>query len=418
MQILNSRCAAAASALLLCLVATVSDAQNTRAPIIRVSSQNGAGVASNYVSPVIDLGEDAYVFAVSVDLDGQIQVLHPELPGISVRLRRDQQFRLPNFFAGFSRSGGGVIAPGRYSSYSSVETDNDTRGTVIALASRVPFNLDRVARDGDWNIAEIRNLVENRAPLSAAAALASYLGTENEPVGLDYMRFASVRGYQYGGYASDALYGCDLYYGGYSPALSFNRIGLLAHVARLQRAGQNVRIVGYDFCGMPIIAFGPSRTIARANPRPPREPADSGKTKREHFPRHTPEAQPGQPTAAIGYLPKMAPRMTPQGAEVTAAPLPRSRLGGEVLIDNRNQVVTVPERRVAPTEHVAPPRNQPAMGTVQRPEYSRPIVREAPPPPRAEPTRTASPPPRVETPRSVTPRVEATPAPPPPRQKQ
>jgi hypothetical protein len=414
MRILNSRCAFAVSALLLG-VATVSHAQNRRAPIIRISSANGAGVASNYVSPVIDLGEDAYVFVVSVDLDGQIRVLHPEFPGISVRLRRDQQFRLPNFFAGYSRSGGGVVAAGRYSSYSSIEADNDTRGTVIALASRVPFNLERIALGGDWNFTAIRNIIENRPPLSAAAELGAYIASEDEPVGTDYMRFASVRSYQYSGYAADALYGCDLYYGGYSPLLGFNRLGLLEHVARLQRQGQNVRIVGYDFCGMPIVAFGPSRGIASGNPRPPREPADSGKTKRDHFPRHTAEAQ---PTAAIGYLPKMAPRTAPQRTEVIVAPAPRSRLGSEVLIDNRNQTVTIPERRDLPTEHVAPPRNQPAVGTVERPEYSRPIVREAPPPPRGEPTRMASPPPRMETPRTVTPRVEATPAPPPPRQKQ
>jgi hypothetical protein len=422
MRILNSRCAVVASALLLSIVATGSEAQNRGAPIIRISSQNGPGVASNYVSPVIDLGEDAYVFVVSVDLDGQIQVLHPEFPGISVRLRREQQFRLPNFFAGFSRNGGGIVGAGRYSNYySNMETVDDTRGTVIALASRVPFNLDQISSGGDWNIAKIRNLLQYRAPLSAAAALASYVRSGDEPVGMDYMRFASARAYQFGGYA-DALYGCDLYYGGYSQALGFNRLGLLAHVARLQREGQNVRIVGFDFCGMPIVSFGRSTSVARANPRPPREPADSGKTKRPHFPRHTGEGEPGQPAAALGYFPKAGPGGRPQAPEVIAAPAPRSRVGGEVLIDNRNQPATMPERRVEPPEHVAPPRNQgAAVGTVQMPQYSRPILREAPPP-RVEPSRATPPPPpppRME-PRAVTvsPRLEAKPAEPPPKQKQ
>ena len=403
MRILKSRWEPICSGLLLGFLPTFAGAQSdTRAPFIRVYSDNGPGVASNYVTPAIDLTEDAYVFAVSVDLDGQIHVLHPEFPGISVRLREDRQFRLPNFFAGYSPSGGGVVAAGRYSEYSSIGDEDDTRGTVIALASRQPFNLDRIERDGDWNMGQIRNLVEYRSPLTAAAALASYLGAAGEPIGRDYMRFASARPVQYGGYA-DALYSCDLYYGAYNPGLGFNRIAVLDRVARLQRAGRSVRIVGYDFCGMPIVAYGPSRPVARANPRPPREPADSGKSKREHFPRHSAE---GQPAAAVGYFPKVGPTTAPQVPEVMAAQPPRSRLGSEVLIDNRSQPVSMPMRRVAPAEHVAPPRTQaPAIGTVQRPEYTRPIVREAPPP-------------RVETPRAIAPRVESRPAPPPPRQKQ
>src|SRR4051812_47719948 len=183
------------------------DRESQRAPVIRVYSQTGA-IASNYVTPSIDLGEDAYVFAVSIDLDGQIQVLHPEFPGISVRLRRHQQFRLPNFFAGFSQTGG-VVASDYYTNRSvysdytnrSVYSDmNDTRGVVIALASRQPFDLGRIESNGDWNMLAIRGLVESRSPFSAAEALASYLGVTGEPIGRDFMRFATARQNYYADY--------------------------------------------------------------------------------------------------------------------------------------------------------------------------------------------------------------------------
>src|SRR4026209_1330047 len=97
--------AAGSSALLLCMLASASSAQErTRksAPIIRVLSENGAGVVSSYVRPTIRVAEDSYVFAVMMDLDGHIQVLHPDFPGISVRVRSQKQLRLPNFFAGFN----------------------------------------------------------------------------------------------------------------------------------------------------------------------------------------------------------------------------------------------------------------------------------------------------------------------------
>jgi len=216
-------------------------------------------VVSNYVTPAIEVSEDSYVFAVSMDLDGQIQVLHPDYPGISVRILQHRQLRLPNFFAGFSRPDGGTLdASGQYANYSGYAGyENDSRGTVIALASRVPFNLERVERDGDWNMLAIRGLLEHRTPASAAQALASYLGAKGEPIGRDYMRFAPARNYNY---ASDALYSCDLYYGIDLWRLGSRRLDVFNRVAQLQRAGKSVSIVGYDFCGMPVLAFGPSRS--------------------------------------------------------------------------------------------------------------------------------------------------------------
>src|SRR3954469_12332060 len=174
--------AAGAAALLAGVVSTRSESQEaarTRAPIVRIYSQNGSDAinTSTYVMPVIQVAENAYVFAVAMDLDGQIQVLHPDFPGISVKLAARRQVNLPNFFAGFGqRSTGGYYSSVSYLGYDYNGSRVDTRGTIIALASRAPFNLERVEVGGDWNMSAIRRLIDNRTPSMAAQALAAYIG--------------------------------------------------------------------------------------------------------------------------------------------------------------------------------------------------------------------------------------------------
>ncbi|HZE07388.1 MAG TPA: hypothetical protein VE110_01400 [Gemmatimonadaceae bacterium] len=390
------------SALLIGLIASTSSAQ-ARAPYIRIVSENGPGVASNYVMPAIDISEDAYVFAVAVDLDGRIQVLHPDFPGISVKLRQHQQYRLPNFFAGFSQSGGGVIAPERYINNSGY-ADFDTRGTVIALASRAPFNLERIEIDGDWDLTAIRRLIQNVSPFAAEQALASYLGAKGEPIGRDFMRFASLQQQFY----SDALYNCDFFNGGYSTGLAFSRLAVLDGVRRFQRSGRSVRIVGYDLCGMPIVAYGPSRRSRNVEPpRTGREPRDTVKTKRfgREIPRHAPTGTEGT-RAALGYFPITRHAEPPQMGDVTiTARDQRKRDPREVLIDMRNQGggIAVPQRNRIPvgrTDAPSRPSGAAATGTETTHEYTRPAPRETPPPPRMQPTQS---PPRVEPPRSPPP---------------
>src|SRR5665811_1988758 len=137
------------SALLLCVFAAASGAQQRarqRAPIIRVYSSNGAYAlqTASYVTPVIEVSENAYVFA------------------------------------GFARPNGGssgYYSSAAYSSYGNYDDGYmDSRGTVMALASRAPFNLDLIESGGDWNISAIRRLIEGRSPESDEQALASYLG--------------------------------------------------------------------------------------------------------------------------------------------------------------------------------------------------------------------------------------------------
>src|SRR6266516_458809 len=269
------------SALLLCALAAPSAAQERvrqRAPIIRVYSENGSDVlgTTTYVTPAIQVAENAYVFAVSMDLDGNIQVLHPDLPGISVRIAAHRQLRLPNFFTGFAQQD-------RYDRiYSSVTNPGyyrngylDSRGTVIALASRAPFNLELIESGGDWDISAIRPLIENRSPQDAAQALASYLGAKGEPIGRDYMRFAGGRtyGYAYGGYGYD-YYGydpCTAYYGyGFGP---LRQVQFYRYLSSLPARGQHVRILGYDVCGFTILAPLTSPVTGYfPAPRPPHNP--------------------------------------------------------------------------------------------------------------------------------------------------
>src|SRR5205823_11563472 len=125
-----------------------------RPPMIRVYSTSGADVinTSTYIEPQIELSENAYVFAVEMDLDGQIQVLHPDFPGLSVKIMARTQLRPPNFFVGFNQSvpEAGVYSSAvfqRYRPYGGYGY-MDTRRTVLALASRAPFNLERSESGG------------------------------------------------------------------------------------------------------------------------------------------------------------------------------------------------------------------------------------------------------------------------------
>lgn len=418
MRVARLASAVGVAALLVTLFAPPSAAQNesrARAPSIRVYSQNGA-IASNYVTPAIEVSEDAYVFAVSLDLDGQIQVLHPDFPGISVRILEHKQLRLPNFFAGFYHGGGGMYdASGRYASYSDYYggTDNDSRGTVIALASRAPFTLARVESDGDWNISAIRRLIEHRTPGSAAHALAAYLGANGEPIGIDYMRFAPAQYHSY--YASSPLYACDLYYGGYGQGLALSRLGVLDRVAQLRNAGQSVSIIGYDFCGMPVVAYGPSRPSPGFRP-PPRNPGDTLGRRDSVPPRSGRPGTTNPHEAAIGTFPITRRADLPQMGDVTiTAPRPNRRDPRQELIDLRNEARSGGIGWTGvPAERNAPRVETPVIGTQPAREYSKPIFREAPQP-RPEPTRG---PDRSPAPAPAPPVVHeqpSSPPPPPPR---
>lgn len=432
--------AAGSSALLLCLLASASSAQErTRksAPIIRVLSENGAGVASSYVRPIIRVAEDSYVFAVMMDLDGHIQVLHPDFPGISVRVRSQKQLRLPNFFAGFNdqRYSGGYSVASFNNRYSS--RVDDTHGVVIALASRVPFNLQLIEADGDWNMTAIRRLIENRTPDGAALALARYLGAKGERIGHDFMRFAG--GYSQGYYAYNSYDYCG--YGSYGYGYGSSAIfGTFARFNELRALGLRPVIIGYDRCGTPMIVAAPFTPGAGFRPPPVRPPEDTTVFPKSHLPKGIPRRPP--PPEGIFPLPdrtgqververaQLAQRPDlPQIRDVTIT-APRGRRAEPREIPQRYRTPLTspgafPERAPTPVDRTAPQRIESAdrgMRPTYRPEprvtapseTSRPserarqpassspapVVRERPSQPSSPPpssSQPSAPPPRAET---------------------
>ena len=432
--------AAGSSALLFCLLASASPAQESsrqKAPVVRVYSQNG-GVVSSYVTPAIEVSENAYVVAVMMDLDGHIQVLHPEFPGISIRIQSHKQLRLPNFFAGYNAP---METGARYTRNGMVGYDrdqalgNDARGSVIALASRAPFNLEMIEADGDWNIAEIRRLIEHRSPAAAAQSLARYLGAKGEPIGQDYMRFAGQRQSSY--YAYDDLGYCGgAGYGYGSLGGSFYQTQAFTRAAELRSLGLRPVLVGYDACGLPVFGVEPFRRDGRFPVLPPHwNPRDTTVFPKSRmpagFPRHSasgeltarpvPEGIFPLPQRAEAQAPDAriaapaARRSEPQMRDV-ATPAPREPRPEPREISNefRPQPVmpAFPDRTPTPVERPAPPRSEPAATgafPVSRPE-PREVIERSPPPQAAPAQREIierSPPP------APAPRAQE--APPPPR---
>ena len=408
--------ATGSSALLLCLLASASFAQERsrqRAPSIRVYSENGAGVVSSYVRPAIHVSEDAYVFAVMMDLDGHIQVLHPDFPGISVRVRSQKLLHLPNFFAGFNGQtygrGYSLANYDRYSGDRYSSGADDIRGTVIALASRVPFNLERIEADGDWNMSAIRRLIEHRSPELAAQSLARYLGAKGEPIGRDFMRFAGQRQSYYA--YSDLAY-CGLGGAGYGyPSSALSRADAFARIGLFRSMGLQPVIVGYDGCGLPVTIVAPFTPGGGVRPPVTRPPRDTTVFPKSHFP----QAIGRRPPVPEGVFPLAERAELPQIRDVTiTAPGGRRAEPREILEQFRPQpgVSSMPERARTPVDHTIPARAEPTatgMRPVYRPEPrviapSEPAraperAREPAPAPvvHERPAQPSAPPPRAET---------------------
>ncbi|MDP9204396.1 MAG: hypothetical protein M3P12_02935 [Gemmatimonadota bacterium] len=432
--------AAGSSALLLFLLASASAAQERarqRAPIIRVYSENGPGVASNYVTPAIDVSEDSYVFAVMMDIDGHIQILQPDFPGISVRVRSHRQLRLPNFFAGFNDPyQGSQYGMASYNSYAGL--GDDARGTVIALASRVPFNLELIEADGDWNISAVRRLIERRTPESAAQSLAQYIGAKGEPIGHDYFRFAGQRQnyYAYNGYNgyNDLAY-CGYGGYGYSAGGAFYGAQAFTRVAQLRSLGLRPFIVGYDSCGLPIVVVAPFAPGGMVPFRPPVRPSgDTTVFPKSHFPQGLARRPSTDDRTPVGVFPLPQRGELPQLRDATiSAPRGRRAEPREILEQFRSQpgITAPPERARIPIERTIPSRAEPATTATRpifRPDpmvsapsqparmpermrepapapvvHERPPVQSSPPPPSSPPPR-MDPAPRAETPTTPPPR--------------
>jgi hypothetical protein len=418
------------SALMATLVAAQADAQSKRPPGIRIYSENGDVIGtSTYVTPAIQVSENAYVFAVAIDLDGQIQVLHPDFPGISVKLLAHREVRLPNFFAGFNQQEVGGYYSASY--YDNGAGYMDARGTVIALASRAPFNLERIEVNGDWNMTAIRRLVDLHSPEMAAQALAAYLGAKGEPIGRDIMRFAGGQRYAGYGYGYNSYSACDGYYG-YGSAL-LRQAQVFSYINYLNAHGVKYRIVAYDLCGIPVVV--PSNRVGGGAigfpvTRPPRQPGDTTVFPKNRAPNSEPRRHPNGLTTTAAEAAMPIPRRSglPQMGDVTINAPPNRRGEPRTIIDGYRPSpgIAIPQGR-APIERPVAPRSEPsAVGAQPAPQY-RPeprIVapppsrvpeapRASPPPPTVHSAPVSSPPPRAEAP---APRSEPARTPPPNRQ--
>jgi hypothetical protein len=426
MRAMRSISAVGVSALSLCLLsgaAVAQNASNQRAPVVRIYTETGGYVSTNYVTPSVEVAEDAYVFAVSMDLDGQIRVLHPDFPGISVRLHAYKQLHLPNFFAGYGERSSSAFMSSSVA-YSGYDADGrfDTRGTAIALASRQPFNLERIEVDGDWNISAIRQLIENRSAPSAAQALADYLGVPGEPIGRDYLRFADGRSNYY---ANNYYSSCS---GLYSPAFlsfGFSQLAVLNRVTNLRRHGSVASVIGFDICGNPIVFFGPSR-VSRFRPGAPGQQPPANRPIGA-FPE-------GRLPQTVGHFPRGRPTPTQQGEQKIA---PNSRRAepqpiGDVTITSpldqggnsrqfhgefqpQGNGAQLPDRGAMPIDRRASPRQAPSTSSqpFQMPERTR---TSSPPPAPVIQQRVIAPPPPPPPPRAE-PRSNPTPVSPPPSKK-
>jgi hypothetical protein len=341
-------------------------------PIVRIYSSNGVDLIGTptYITPEIQVSENSYIFAVLMDLDGQIRVLHPELPGISVKVSSHTQLRLPNFWAGYNQTP--THNQYGYSGYAG--PIDDTRGTVLALASRAPFQLDVISSGGDWDFATIRRMIENRTPQEALMVLADYLGAKDQPIGRDFMRFS-------GGGASNAYAYNEYYdsYGGYG----YDSYGSY-----------------YGYLPWPLVVYG---GLGRNYPRKgyPRTTGDTTVFPKARFPH-------GRPTAAEGHFPMPGRAGGPQ--TIPAQPPPQRydrRASTSEYRDGRypQAAVAAPQGR-APVERTIY-RREAATATGSMPgraspparTYSAPPVTHerasSPPPSRVAPAPAPTPPPRT-----------------------
>ncbi|HEY3745278.1 MAG TPA: hypothetical protein VGL17_03500, partial [Gemmatimonadaceae bacterium] len=200
---------------------------------------------------------------------------------------------------------------------------------------------------------------------------------------------------------------------------------VVSRINTLRAAGQRVSIVGYDYCGMPIVVWGPSgrgRVFQPADPLP----IDTGDS-RNRLGHPVPPRSGHKPTngsAALGFFPPPRHAATPpQVGDVTVtAPAPprRGRDPREVLIELQNQGngSAFPDRDPIPRGSAPPRTSTPAIGAEPVQNFNRPVLRAAPPIQRTQPTPSA--PPRAATPappppRAAEPHTTSTSNPPPPR---
>ncbi len=247
-----------------------ADAQQS-APRVRLATLPTTAMGT--ITPSISLSEPAYILAVAIHNGGEIEVLSPALPGDAIRFEAAKSIRFPEFSSGFSSfSSYGLYGSGyRRSMFAGYDDVASTHGSVLVIASRMPFNFSAISDGVTWNEESLRQIMRYKAPSQAVTALGRALTQKGQAFGHDYVYFGRS-GYSH--FASSSFRGsngCMDYslspYGSSNVASYFGILGAAYGGTILAGYGNGLRLVqvGTDGCGRPHYLLVPVQTL------PPRD---------------------------------------------------------------------------------------------------------------------------------------------------
>ncbi len=249
-----------------------ADAQHS-APRVRLAALPTTAVG--IISPSISLSEPAYILAVAIKNDGEIEVLSPALPGDAIRFEAAKSIRFPEFSRGFtSFSNYGEYGSGyRRSAFAGYGDVAAKDGSVLVIASRTPFNFSAISDGVEWNEESLRRIMRFKAPSQAVTALGRALTQKGQAFSHDYVYFGRSG---YSNFASSSFgsrnscmdnllspYGYSNVAGYYGISGAANGVTILAGYGNM--GGLRLVQVGTDGCGRPHYMLVPVQTL------PPRD---------------------------------------------------------------------------------------------------------------------------------------------------
>lgn len=248
-----------------------ADAQQS-APRVRLATLQTTTMGT--VAPSISLSEPAYILAVAIDNGGQIEVLSPTLPGDAIRFEAAKSIRFPEFHSGFSSVSNYGVYGSRYRrSAFAGDGDLGTRGSVLVIASRTPFDFAAISDGVDWNEEALRRIMRFKAPAEAVTALGRALTEKGQTFGHDYVYFGRSGYSQFASNSFRSDNNCFMDYSfspyGYSNFAGYYRVSGASYggiiLAGYGMGGLRLVQFGSDVCGRPHYMLVPVPTL----PPPP-----------------------------------------------------------------------------------------------------------------------------------------------------
>jgi hypothetical protein len=310
------------------VASTLEPDEVVSAPRIRIVIPPATYASTRFVDASFHVSEDAYVFVVAVDLDGQLRVVYPEAPDQTGFAARSTPMRLTRFFGGFGgpRTGAWSRYEARYSPMQRISPFGGG-GVLLAIASDRPLQYDRlIGGDGDWDEQQLAQIVFDQSLPGAAHALGRALVLTGQEYNTDYTTFAGRR--SLGGYttlASSSYDGCSFSYGyssfdsfGYGGGFpSYESVPATRFVGFFRQGGQTyARYANVGPCSRPVYHDVPVATPVPT--RPDTTKHDSSATQR---PRRFPDA-PRFPSVTAENGDGAPRRLSPPDAHGTARERP------------------------------------------------------------------------------------------------